>query len=235
MSSTQKRTYFLVLIYSIAMGFLEAVVVIYLRKISYPHGFQFPLAILPPKMYLIELSREFATLVMLVTLALLAGKNKLEQFAYFLFAFAIWDIVYYAGLKLLLNWPPSFMTWDILFLIPIPWISPVLAPVISSLSMILLAFGITQGQQKIHTFRIRLFEWELIITGAFVVFSAFIWNYASFLSGIGFPDITKAQLQAAQARFTPQNFHWSLFILGEALISIAIITIWKRTLSAHAD
>jgi len=233
MNSSIKRTYVLLLIFSIAMGFLEAVVVIYLRKISYPHGFEFPLTLLPPKMYLIELSREFATLAMLVTLALIAGKNKLEHFAYFLFAFAIWDIVYYMGLKLMVNWPPSLMTWDILFLIPIPWVSPVLAPIISSLTMILLAFDLTNGQQKIHGFSIRLIEWELIIAGAFIVFCSFIWDYASFLVNVGFPDVARDRLHVALTHFSPNNFHWSMFILGEALITGAIIIIWHRAFSAH--
>ena len=229
MNSTRKRTYILLLIFSTAMGFLEAVVVIYLRKISYPHGFEFPLAMLPSKMYVIELSREFATLTMLVTLALLVGKNKLEQFAYFLFAFAIWDIVYYLGLKLMLNWPLSFMTWDILFLIPIPWVSPVLAPVISSLSMILLAFGLTRGQQKIPAFRVRLIEWELIIVGAFIFFCSFIWDYASFLLSVGFPETARASVRDALIQFSPNSFPWLLFMLGEVMIVTAIIMIWRQS------
>jgi hypothetical protein len=232
MRSTTKRTYLLVLIFSLAMGFLEAVVVIYLRKISYPHGFEFPLELLPPKLYVIELLREFATLVMLFTLALLAGKNKLERFAYFLFAFAIWDIVYYIGLKLILNWPQSLMTRDILFLIPIPWVSPVLAPLICSLSMIALALGLTYGEKYIPAFRLRWIEWELLIAGALVVFSAFIWSYAAFLVNISALGISKADFHAALERFNPASFHWGLFLAGEILIVIAIFLIWKRSLSA---
>lgn len=224
-----KRTYLLVLIFSIAMGFLEAVVVIYLRKISYPHGFEFPLRLLPPKMYVIELSREFATLVMLVTLAFIAGKNKLERFAYFLFAFAIWDIIYYVGLKLMLNWPPSLMTWDILFLIPIPWVSPVLAPIISSISMIFLAFGLTLGQQKIIGFQVKLAEWGVLLAGAFIVFCSFIWDYASFLLKIGSSNSSREDLHAAFTRFIPGSFHWGLFIFGQILIFGAIIMIWRRS------
>jgi len=232
MHYSSRRTYLIVLLFSIAMGFLEAVVVVYLRKIAYPHGFEFPLVLLPPKMYWIEVSREFATLVMLFTLSLIAGKNKLEQFACFLFAFAVWDIIYYVGLKLMLGWPPSMMTWDILFLIPIPWSGPVLAPVISSLSMILLALGITRGQQKIHAFRIRLFEWDLLISGAFIVFCSFIWDYASLILNMGFAKGSRTRLTTALSRFIPNTFHWSLFILGEALISATIIILWKRVLSA---
>lgn len=228
MKSSYKETYILVLIFSIAMGFLEAVVVIYLRKIYYPHGFEFPLAMLPPKMYVIELSREFATLMMLVTLAILAGRNKLEQFAYFLFAFAIWDIVYYVGLKLMLNWPPSLMTWDILFLIPLPWVGPVLAPLICSLSMIVLAFGLTFGEEHVPAFRLRRVEWGLLITGAFVVIIAFILDYAAFLLKISASSASKTAVHAALMRFSPTTFHWGLFLTGEMLIVAAIVMIWRR-------
>jgi len=230
MNPSQKRTYLLVFIFSIAMGFLEAVVVVYLRKIYYPHGFDFPLAILPPKMYYTELSREAATIVMLVTLALMAGKTRLERFAYFLFAFAIWDIIYYIGLKLLVNWPPTLMTWDILFLIPLPWVSPVLAPLICALSMIALAFSLTYGQQKVHNFRVRWIEWELVIVGAFIVFCTFIWEYANFLLSIGVPDVPKALVRAAIVRFSPESYPWGLYITGEILILIAIVLIWRRSL-----
>lgn len=228
MTSGQKRTYILVLIFSIAMGFLEAVVVVYLRKISYPHGFHFPLVLLPKKMYFTELSREFATLVMLVSLAFLAGKNRLERFAYFLFAFAVWDIIYYAGLKLLLNWPPSFMTWDILFLIPIPWVSPVLAPLICSLSMIFLAFGLTRGQQKVPSFRVSFAEWGLLLGGAVIVFWSFVRDYAAFLFRKGILNGTGKHTAVVLSRFSPVSFHWGLFIPGEILILISIAMIWKK-------
>jgi uncharacterized membrane protein (DUF2068 family) len=231
MDTSQKRTYFLILVFSIAMGFLEAVVVVYLRKISYPNGFDFPLVLLPPMMYHTELAREAATIIMLITMALMAGKNKLERIAYFLFAFAVWDIVYYAGLKLLINWPPSFMTWDILFLIPLPWVSPVLAPMICSLSMIVLALGMTYGQQKIHNFRVRWIEWELMIVGAFVLFCSYIWEYANFLLSIGITE--GAHVRAALVRFSPETFPWGLFILGEALIIIDIVLIWRQSLRKH--
>ncbi|MBE0651307.1 MAG: hypothetical protein IH595_10755 [Bacteroidales bacterium] len=235
MNPSQKRTYLLVFIFSIAMGFLEAVVVVYLRKIFYPNGFDFPLVILPPKMYFTELFREAATIIMLITLALIAGKSRLEKFAYFLVAFAVWDIVYYAGLKLLVNWPPTFMTWDILFLIPIPWVSPVLAPIISALSMIALAFGLTHGQQKIHAFRLKWIEWEVLIVGACIVFASFTWEYAYFLLSIGVPGTPRTQISAILARFFPGTFPWSLFILGEVLIIITIVMIWRRSLAGNEN
>jgi hypothetical protein len=45
----------------------------------------------------------------------------------------------YAGLRLVSGWPEALGTWDILFLIPSPWVAPIWAPItitIASLFMI---------------------------------------------------------------------------------------------------
>src|SRR5260370_7926441 len=82
------------------------------------------------------MGREAATIVMLAAIALAGADNAGQWAAAFAIAFGTWDIAFYAFLKLLLDWPASLLTWDILFLIPIPWVGPVLAPVIVSASMI---------------------------------------------------------------------------------------------------
>ena len=89
-----------------------------------------------PKTLIIEIGREAATIVMLAAIALAVADNAGQWAAAFAIAFGTWDIAFYAFLKLLLDWPASLLTWDILFLIPIPWVGPVLAPVIVSASMI---------------------------------------------------------------------------------------------------
>ena len=155
---TLNRTLLSVTVFAIAMGFLEAIVVVYLRDIYYSGGFKFPLMIIPDSTLRIEILREFCTLVMLLSISFIAGKNKLEIFSYFLFTFALWDISYYIGLKLILNWPASFFTWDILFLIPIPWIGPVLAPLISSFTMILLTLVFFPFRIKIQILKL---DWEI--------------------------------------------------------------------------
>src|SRR5580700_10847047 len=114
--------------FSIAMGFLEAAVVIYLRKMYYPNGFHFPLTVVEPDIGLTEFLREAATVIMLLAIGILTGKNTSQKFGIFLFCFAIWDIFYYVFLKMLIGWPASLLDWDILFLIPVPWVGPVLAP-----------------------------------------------------------------------------------------------------------
>src|SRR5690348_14185303 len=106
-------------LFAIAMGFMESAVVIYLRKILYPGGFQFPLMPISNDLAMVEIFREAATMIMLVGIGILAGRSVKEKFAIFIFCFAVWDIFYYVFLKIFLDWPQSLMTWDILFLIPV--------------------------------------------------------------------------------------------------------------------
>ena len=115
-------------IFSAAFGYLEAVVVVYLRTILTRR----------PDWQAIEISREAATIIMLAAFAIASGKNAVQRTGAFLLSFGIWDIVYYLGLKIWLNWPDSLMTIDTLFYIPCTWESPVYIPVLFSGMMILL-------------------------------------------------------------------------------------------------
>jgi hypothetical protein len=85
----------------------------------------------------VELLREFATLIILVSVALLSAKKYREQFAFFLWTFAFWDLFYYAGLWLTVRWPSSLTSSDVLFLIPVPWLAQVWFPFLVSGSTIL--------------------------------------------------------------------------------------------------
>jgi hypothetical protein len=126
-----------VVLFSAAFGFVEGSVVVYLRALFYPGGFQFPLKNLPDTMIHVELVREMATIVMLGAVGMLAGRERWSRFGAFLLAFGVWDLVFYLSLKIVLDWPSSFFDWDILFLLPLPWIGPVIAPVIVALIMTL--------------------------------------------------------------------------------------------------
>jgi hypothetical protein len=129
--------------FGIAMGYLEAVVVVYIRKILgiVPTPEQLdPEAIgqLPAWLISVEQTREAATIVMLLSLAIIAGRNNWQRLGTFVFAFGVWDIFYYVGLKALIDWPESLTTTDCLFLIPQPWFSPVWVPVAASCALIIL-------------------------------------------------------------------------------------------------
>jgi hypothetical protein len=228
------RTFTYAGLFAIAMGFMEAIVVVYLRKLYYSQGFDFPLKTMPSDMLSLELVREICTVVMLIFIALIAGKNKLQKFAWFIYCFAIWDIFYYVGLKLFLNWPPSLFTWDILFLIPLPWIGPVIAPVICSLTMILLAVCIVVLQEKGYEVHIKRREWALILGGGFIIFIAFIWDTIRFIIQKGYAGKLLTLLEdqrflQVMAQHRPASFVWLVFILGEILILAAITLMTIRT------
>jgi hypothetical protein len=132
------------IVFSIAFAYIESAVVVYLRAIFHPDGFTFPLQAFDltaqgRRLLLTEIGREAATLVLILTAARLFGANRREHAAYFLVIFAVWDIFYYVWLKVLVNWPATLLDWDVLFLIPIPWASPVLYPVLAAL--VIFAFG----------------------------------------------------------------------------------------------
>ena len=232
------QTFIFLGVFGIAMGVLEAIVVVYLRQIYYPQGFDFPLSLLSPEMVLIEWLREIATIIMLVTIGIVAGKDNLQRFFYFLYSFAIWDIFYYAGLKLLLNWPPSFLTWDILFLIPIPWIGPVLAPIICSLTLILFAGSIIYLQERDFTLRIKIYEWGLTVLGALIILCTFIWDYCTIIIQndfhTGFWSLLKNEFfWQIMSHYKPTYYNWYLFALGEVLILFTLIKVIKQLKSRN--
>lgn len=222
-------------VFAVAMGFLEAIVVVYLRQIYYPGGFDFPLKMMSPEIITVEWIREFATLVMLAAVGIIAGKNNLQKLLYFLFSFAVWDIFYYVALKLLLGWPASLLTWDILFLIPVTWLGPVLAPVICSLTMIMMAAVLIPLQEKQASFRTLFYDWVLIFLGAFIILYTFIRDYSAllisygFIGGKGKPADEKGLMEAV-ARYIPTEYNWILFIAGEVLILTAVTLIIKRNI-----
>jgi len=123
-------TYVALWIVGLTIGWFEASVVVYLRQIFYPGGFQFPLVAMPLRLLGVEVAREACSLALLAGVAWLAGRRLAERIGAFLLLFGIWDLTYYGVLKFVLDWPAGLGTWDILFLIPVPWASPVWAPVI---------------------------------------------------------------------------------------------------------
>jgi len=123
-------------LFGVAFALVEASVVVYLRALYYPAGFEFPLRLITMNHLGVEVAREAATIVMLAAMAAIAGRAGWEKFGFFLVAFGVWDIFYYVWLKEFLGWPATLMDWDVLFLLPLPWIGPVIAPVLISLLMI---------------------------------------------------------------------------------------------------
>ncbi len=154
-------------LFAIAFGYVEAAVVVYIRaSIGLLPGFQGTLAEvrqlsaslyrqpirdiqLPPALTQVEVVREAATMVMLISVAFVAGRSRLERWTAFLWCFAIWDIVYYLGLRLTVGWPYSLLSPDVLFLIPVPWISQVWFPLlVSGMTVAAVIGAITLGRGR---------------------------------------------------------------------------------------
>lgn len=217
--SLRNRILWLV-VFSVAMGYLETAVVVYLRQLYYPQGFGFPLVALSPEVGLVEILREAATVVMLAGVAMLTGLNARQRLAFFLLAFAVWDLSYYVFLKLFLDWPTSWLTWDILFLIPAPWIGPVLSPVIVSFSMIAMSAAILRNEILGTSMNLGWRPWSLLLSGCLLIVLTWMWDYIAFSGGIIYsPERALAVLSA----YVPHQFNWWLFSLGEGLIIAGIV------------
>jgi hypothetical protein len=212
--------------FSIAMGFLETAVVIYLRLLYYPQGFGFPLVVLSYDVGLVEIFREAATIIMLLGVGVLTGSNPRQRFAFFLMSFAIWDLFYYVFLKVFLDWPASWFTWDILFLIPGPWVGPVLSPVIVCFTMLALCSVILINENRGRSQRLGAPQWLLIISGSLVIIASWMWDYVAYSGRItDSPDKAFEVLST----YVPVYFNWWLFGAGEALVIAGIVLYQRNT------
>ncbi len=220
--------------FAIAMGILEAIVVVYLRELYYPAGFRFPLKPMPEKILITEMLREGCTIAMLAALAASITKIFYLRLSYFLFTFGAWDIFYYAGLKALLDWPPDIMTWDILFLIPVTWAAPVLSPLIAAVTMIGLGILISFLYNKYRFIKSGLTAWAPMGLGAFIIFLTYIWDYSKIIVKGGFlSDFFNLPgnpaFQITVSSYAPEYYNWHLFALGEAIIISGAITLYRKT------
>lgn len=200
--------------FGISFGYVEAAVVIYLRALYEPlrqrltpgraPGDLFPLAnrekmvAEAPETALllnVEVIREAATIVMLAAAAMLVTAERSLWLPTLSIAFGAWDLSFYLFLKLWIDWPASLLTWDLLFLLPVPWVAPVLAPVIVSFTII--GCGVVTLYRPIYT------EWRhwtgLFLGGALVILS-FTWDFRHVIAGN-----------------MPRPFTWWLFVTGEAV------------------
>ncbi|MCH8067777.1 MAG: hypothetical protein IID16_00685 [Candidatus Marinimicrobia bacterium] len=163
-------------IFAVAFGLVEAVVVIYLRIHFYPEGFHFPLKIIPTRILYIEVVREVATVVMLVAIGIMIGRTRLAKFGAFMVSFGMWDIFYYFWLYVLIDWPKSILDWDVLFLIPIPWIGPVLAPLLVSLGLTGCGMWIFLQEERGVQLRTTPLDWIVEFSATALMISTFFMN-----------------------------------------------------------
>jgi hypothetical protein len=159
-------------LFGLALGWFEAAVVIDLRELYYPRGFHFPILVIWDRMAFVEVAREAASMLILIAGGRLAGVSFLERFGAFMFLFGLWDLVYYACLKLVLGWPESLATWDLLFLLPGPWAGPIWAPCVVSLALV------TAGSYLFWTAErwrvVGAFDWAVEVTAGTLVMASFV-------------------------------------------------------------
>lgn len=232
LSMKLSRLFLTITAFAIAMGFLESAVVVYIREILYPGGFDFPLSHLPVKLGVTEVLREVATLVMLVTLGMIAARRFSTGFAWFIYSFAIWDIFYYVFLWLILGWPQSLMSWDVLFLIPTTWTGPVLSPVLVSLTLILLAVVILTGNERGLVTRLPGKIWAGLILGSLILIFGFIYDYSQHMlthfTLLQMFQVKNPEVLEVATRYIPDRFPWWIFGMGEGVILATIG--WYRTI-----
>jgi hypothetical protein len=226
------RTVAALLLFGISFGYLEAAAVVYLRAIYDPirhslhpdrsAGELFPL-ISPqeladagpenPRRLLIEIGREASTIAMLAAFGLAAGRNFNQRMAAFAVVFGVWDIFFYVFLRLMIHWPQSLFTWDILFLIPLPWIGPVLAPVIVAMTLVVCGLY----SLRVGGMPARPREWMAMIAGGLVVILSFVWDYRNTMAG-GLPN----------------PFNWPLFFAGEAIAVLGFVSAARRPVTPES-
>ncbi len=201
-------------IFAVAMAFLEAAVVIYLRQLYYPGNILqiFPVRLVSDLDYLVELGREIATLIMMLSLAFLIEKNPTRIFAAFVYQFGIWDLFYYIWLKFTIGWPLHFFEWDVLFLIPWIWLGPWLCPVLISLLFIIWGIKCLHGPQDVSISRKNLL---LFITGSVLALISFLQPAFGILLQGGINAITT---------YVPQDFWWWLFLPGYFLMAAGLFS-----------
>ena len=199
-----------VFIYAIAMAWVESAVVVYLRVLTQRVN-PYQANPLPVSVGLgqIEIGREVATLVMLWAVGWLAGYTWRSRLSYSLIAFGVWDIFYYIFLVPMSGWPRSVLDWDVLFLVPLPWWGPVLAPMLISTLLIIGGVLVTQAELPDRPLWPRPGAWILNLAGVGLALYTFM---APALRSLGGGEL-------AIRKTLPTSFNWPLF--GVALVLFA--------------
>lgn len=213
-----RRTWALVVVFAIAMAWVESACVYYLRvMVGRLEPYQPNPLPIAGVMGQVELAREAATLVMLLTVGALAGQTLRSRVAYTAIAFGVWDIFYYVFLKVIYDWPKSLLDWDILFLLPLPWWGPVLAPVSIALLMVIGGTLVTRGTDPVPDTLSTSKLWPLSFAGSALALYVFM------------SDSLEALIQGGEVTTVlPATFNWPAFVVALALMAAPLADIGRR-------
>jgi hypothetical protein len=220
---SDRLRWLIVTVFAIAMAWVEAASVLYIRAlVDRIEPYQANPLPINEALSNVELWREASTLVMIAALGLLAGRTWRRRAGYAALAFGIWDICYYIFLRLISGWPRTLLDWDVLFLLPLPWWGPVLAPVSIALLMILWGTLATQSEQEATRAR---WPWALSSIGVAVALAVFMIDAWRAL-----PHGRDAVLQVL-----PTTFAWPLFwvalllMASPAIVRLSLLIMTEKT------
>ena len=210
---SNKSTLTILAVYAMAMALLESTVVVYMRHLYYASNPLdiFPLSFLDSYDTVLELSREAATVIMILTVALLADRSsRTRTFAAFVFVFGVWDLFYYFWLKVLMGWPRSWLEWDVLFLIPSVWLGPWICP--GFISLLFIAWGYWTLRSATNIFFTPR-SLAVFVAGAVLGLASFLQPAVAVLHTGGIAELSS---------YTPGKFLWWLFIPGYLLMACGL-------------
>src|SRR5687768_210583 len=211
---SERMRWVIVMAFAIAMAWVEAASVFYIRalvdRIEPYQADPLPPDAMNGALGTVELWRESATLVMIASLGVLAGRTWRHRAGYAALAFGAWDIFYYVFLRLMSGWPRTVFDWDILFLLPLPWWGPVLAPVSIALVMILWGTLATQSSDRATDAR-----WAGALAGVGIVVALAVFMIDAWRA---LPQGRNAVLQVL-----PTTFNWPLFWMALVLMASPVL------------
>ena len=214
---SERKRWWAVVVFGLAMAWMEAATVVYLRMlVDRVNPYQTRPLPLHPELSSTEIVREIATMTMLATVGWLAGRDWRTRLSYSLIAFGIWDIFYYVFLAMIVGWPKSLLDWDVLFLIPLPWWGPVIAPALIAVLMIVGGTIVTQFPGALWPRRQAIWIGSVGIVVALVVFME---------TAIRALPAGEEALRHA----LPTRFNWAGFAIACGLMSVVIWDLlWQR-------
>ncbi|MCD6454105.1 MAG: hypothetical protein J7L62_02255 [Candidatus Aminicenantes bacterium] len=205
------KNYIMLTVFSISFAYVESAVVVYLRSLAGKLMDIFPMPFLSPMISAIELGREASTILILIAIGYIAEKTPVRRFYAFLYVFGLWDILYYAWLKIFIGWPQSIFDFDLLFLIPLPWIGPVISPVLIALifcftgSLVLLKEG--------EEFHFKLIDGMMVIFGGLILILNFLLSSIEIVAISGVKGLES---------FQPHSFNWEIYLVGIILLFLGL-------------
>jgi hypothetical protein len=217
--SSERQSWLVIVLFAAGMAWVEAASVYYLRVlVDRVEPYQLNPLPTHPVLGPVELVREAATLVMLLTVGILAARTWYKRLGYAALAFGVWDILYYVFLRIMSGWPTSLLAWDVLFLLPLPWWGPVLAPVSIAALMILWGTLATQFEDQAPVASTAWTLWGLNWLGIALALYVFM------------ADSIRAVLQGLDVRTMglPVSFNWAIFFVAFGLMATPIVEIaWR--------